>query len=249
MLFITFVAVCLGCLVERARTQRDAASVLRRVNAHIVYDDELVEDIKYGALNHQKIYWQATGRNWGHGGRTHGIAVIDKWLGSDFYRTVIGVDASGSEGLTGADLRVVRDFSRLKILSLDDVGVLRDEDIAHIASLQCLERLFLEGTQISDVGVAKLGRLSRLRYLSLAKTRITDDGLGYLSNLDQLEMLQLSHCRITDAGLLHLRLFKGHPTIYLDGTMVSRKGVADLRSALPLCKVVLVSPNEYWLSE
>jgi hypothetical protein len=43
---------------------------------------------------------------------------------------------------------------------------------------------------------------------------------------------------VTDAGLAHLKALTNLTQLSLDGTQVTDAGVADLRKALPKCKVI-----------
>ena len=48
--------------------------------------------------------------------------------------------------------------------------------------------------------------------------------------------VSLHLAKITDAGLVHLKGLTNLPTLWLDDTLVSPAGVAELQKALPNCK-------------
>jgi hypothetical protein len=74
--------------------------------------------------------------------------------------------------------------------------------------------LRLTCTQVTSAGLKDLGALKRLQTLFLGGTQVTDAGLKELTNLKRLTYLELYDCvRVTDAG------------------------VAELRKALPNCKI------------
>jgi hypothetical protein len=56
-------------------------------------------------------------------------------------------------------------------------------------------------------------------------------------------MLEVSDTNISDEGLQHLRELNSLRFIYLDGTKVTKKGVEELRAALPDCCVVMCPPG------
>src|SRR3954449_2224076 len=54
-----------------------------------------------------------------------------------------------------------------------------DAQIKHLGQLAGLEKLNLDGTDVSDLGLETLGKLSTLRELSLSFTSVSDRGLAY----------------------------------------------------------------------
>lgn len=82
---------------------------------------------------------------------------------------------------------------------------LRDEDLAALAKLPRIERLYLANTPITDEGLRHVGSLRHLRRLALQGTKITDDGLAHLADLPGLEALDVQSTRTTERSLTHLR--------------------------------------------
>ena len=58
-----------------------------------------------------------------------------------------------------------------------------DAQLKHLETLAELEKLNLDGSDVSDAGLEAVGRLSNLRELSLSFTSISDRGLAYLAPL------------------------------------------------------------------
>src|SRR5207253_171651 len=56
-----------------------------------------------------------------------------------------------------------------------------DELLKKLADLPAIERLDLEGTEISDAGLESLTRLQTLKDLDISHTQVTDEGLAHLS--------------------------------------------------------------------
>ncbi len=83
-------------------------------------------------------------------------------------------------------------------VAFDDVGM------AHLDGLDHLEKLDLDGTQITDSGMKHLEGVIMLRKLSLRDTQISDVGLQHLSQLRNLKHLDLRGTRVTPEGIQNL---------------------------------------------
>ncbi|MFO1093656.1 MAG: hypothetical protein U0992_10135 [Planctomycetaceae bacterium] len=80
-----------------------------------------------------------------------------------------------------------------------------DEHLEKWRNLRGIERLYLDETQITNVGLLHLRGLSSLKLLSLDNTGITDDGLAVLSKFKSLESLSLKGTGIDGSGLAPLQ--------------------------------------------
>ena len=83
-------------------------------------------------------------------------------------------------------------------------GSLTDAEVEHVAALNSLETLYLDGTDVTDSGLERLAGLPRLGTIGLSETQITDTGIRHLLELPQLHTLDLPN-QITDSGLLQLQ--------------------------------------------
>ncbi len=117
----------------------------------------------------------------------------------------------------------------------NDREAVDDQSIGHLAGLQHLGVLELNGTSITDAGLKHLGSVTSLKHLNLYSTRVSDAGLAELQRLPNLKQLMLDKTRVTDAGLRHLKKLSGLERLDLCGTGVTPAGIADLRAALPDC--------------
>ena len=81
------------------------------------------------------------------------------------------------------------------------------------ADLEKVIRLDLDRTQITDEGLKEVAKLQNLEGLNLRETQITDESLKDVAKLQKLELLAL------------------------EGTKVTKAGVAELKKALPNCKI------------
>ena len=79
-----------------------------------------------------------------------------------------------------------------------------DDDLACLADLPHLRRLYLADTEIGDRGLAAVAGLPNLERVSLWKTKVTDAGMAHLARSTNLRVLDLHHTRVGDAGLKRL---------------------------------------------
>ena len=90
----------------------------------------------------------------------------------------------------------------------------------------------------TDLGLKHyLAALETHTALNLFGWRITDAGLVHLKGLTGLQTLTLYRTKITDAGLVYLKGLTKLQTLYLGGTKITGTSVADLKKALPNCKI------------
>ena len=76
-----------------------------------------------------------------------------------------------------------------------------------------------------------------MRVLALGFAQITHEGLVHIAKLTDLEWLSLHGNVITDKGIVHLKGLKKLKELHLKLTLVSPFGFAELKEALPNCKI------------
>jgi len=109
--------------------------------------------------------------------------------------------------LTRADLQKVTSL----YLSFAKIS---DDDLSYVGKRHHIEKLFLSYTQVTDSGIKELIKLHHLKLLFLSGTQITDAGLRDVAKLQKLTWISLLNCsKVTDTG------------------------VAELKKALPNCKI------------
>lgn len=74
-------------------------------------------------------------------------------------------------------------------LARSEVG---NEDLCHLIFYPGIDALFLDRTEISDVGLKFIGEMSNLESVRLYDTLVSDDGLKHLLGLSKLERLNLA---------------------------------------------------------
>jgi hypothetical protein len=109
---------------------------------------------------------------------------------------------------------------------------LTNEDIKPLAKMVNLERLSLEGNQISDI--SPLQNLTNLTYLNLVHNQISD--ISALQNLTKLEHLWLSNNQISDVSTL--KNLTNLKYLYLDFDLISDSDKEELKKALPDCNII-----------
>jgi internalin A len=121
------------------------------------------------------------------------------------------------------------DFHGLKVM---------DADVKELARLKNLRFLRLNGTKVTDAGLKQLAGLSDLQALDLGSTQVSDTGLKELGGLKNLRLLLLDGTKVTDEGLKELTSLKSLRSVNLRKTGVTKEGVAQLKKALPACRIV-----------
>ena len=89
----------------------------------------------------------------------------------------------------------------------------RDADLTQLQDLELFDELHLRGDGITDGGLQKLGTHDQLKRLHVSSRSVTDEGLKFVARLKNLEFLDLSGTKVTDAA------------------------VAELKKALPRCRI------------
>jgi hypothetical protein len=143
---------------------------------------------------------------------------------------------TGNAIVRDADLERIAEFPRLRYLLTRNCKHVTDAGVAHLAKLQELQLLALNGAQIGDASLAQLSQLQRLGRLELNGAKVTDGGLRHLTNLP-LVALHLRNTHITDKGLRSLGRLIHLRSLYLTNTGVTDAGLAHLR---PLRKLTVL---------
>lgn len=125
---------------------------------------------------------------------------------------------------------------RERIISINLNGKTVPSDLlSEIGTLQCLKRLFLSDTHLTDSGIEELKTLSSLEFLDMANNQVTDAGLRHLKGLTKLFHLNIDqNMQISDAGLEHLKNLNGLVRLYLNHTNVSDGGLEHLQGLTEL---------------
>ena len=148
---------------------------------------------------------------------------------------------------------------RLQLGPLDNVHFLGpqvdDRNLNVLQKVPDLRILNLTNTQVTDEGLAQLREFTDLNCLYIGSIdltqlvgpgaahrnsapQITGKGLESLKDLPNLQVVQLIGTHTTDQDLQSLRVLSKLVFIDLKDTKVTDAGVAELKKALPNCRVV-----------
>jgi hypothetical protein len=95
----------------------------------------------------------------------------------------------------------------------------------------------LNGKHVAEAAMERLEGLTRLHHLYLTNSEVSDGHLIRLEWLTELQTLDLWGTKITDAGPIHLKRLTQLDTLWLSQQNITDAGVAELRKALPNCKI------------
>ena len=138
--------------------------------------------------------------------------------------------------VSDAGLAHLKNLTSLETLRLENTRV-SDAGLMDLKDLTSLEGLYLGSTQITDAGLGHLKNLTALQRICVHKTQVTDAGLAHLKGLTRLQTLCLNDTQVSDAGLFHLKGLTSLRQLNLLGTKVSTAGAAELKRALPNCRI------------
>jgi hypothetical protein len=107
-------------------------------------------------------------------------------------------------------------------------------DYTRLAQFKQLKWLDLSFTNVSDEQLDWLGQLTDLNRLSLEGSQISGDVLKQIAKLKNLKELDLSLCKVDDAALAYLAMHPKLETLWLTGTKVSSKSLSTLSTLAKL---------------
>ena len=102
------------------------------------------------------------------------------------------------------------------------------EGLKCIAKQETLERVYLQGTQITDRDLMCLKSLRQLKHVSLP-TQISDEGLRLVARIPRLEGIYLASTRISNSGLSDIDHCHQLKLLNLSGTEIGDEGIEYLR--------------------
>jgi formylglycine-generating enzyme required for sulfatase activity len=80
-----------------------------------------------------------------------------------------------------------------------------DDEMEHLGHMPELERVYISGENVTDVGVSRLAGFPKLKIVCLSGTSVGDDGARQLERLENLEQLYLTQTKVTDEGVRELQ--------------------------------------------
>jgi hypothetical protein len=150
---------------------------------------------------------------------------------------VIGVIISAGNSLSDEDVARFKELSSLQRFTL--TGPIGDEAFRHLAAIESLRTIAVNGSRGTATGFELLARVPALDILHAQDSSITDEALASIVAVQpKLRWLYLQRTQVTDVGLAHLVRLKSLQWVYLNGTKVTASGLAAFRKARPDIKTV-----------
>lgn len=143
----------------------------------------------------------------------------------------------GETLITSQALPKLKGLTKLESLSIDNSNV-ADEQIESICHLPVLHSLSIARSHISDKGVRALASLPALTSLDVEyNVSITDKCMADIKRMKKLNCLKVAHSRITGASVKDIKQMKLLGEIVYSKKNFSTNDIAELRKALPNCKI------------
>jgi len=126
----------------------------------------------------------------------------------------------------GANLRYLKNMTRLEVLNLPESTSLTDRDLKYLSKLTALSSLDLDDSHITDAGLVSLEGMTKLKVLGLMSTQVSSAGLKSLRAMKELKTLNLNRTRVRDLSpISHLTLLTN---LQLWHTPIDDKGLAPI---------------------
>ena len=138
--------------------------------------------------------------------------------------------------VTAAGLAIFKGRTNVVQLFLTGTPV-GDAGLAHFADCKGMNALGLENTAVTDAGLAAFKGCADVRILYLNKTGATDAGFAYFRDCADLQFLNVNGTKVSDLSLPQLKGHKRLTNLEIAKTLVTPKGVAELATAMPQCKI------------
>jgi hypothetical protein len=182
------------------------------------------------------VSYKSQARNAYPKGKSRARAWLEDFVGIDYIDHIVAAHFSGiASDREMTYLGCLTAMERLYIEGLD----VTDSGFAELRGLTSLQVLSLPGAQVTDVRLAHLKGMTNLTELELHGGQITGAGLAHLSGLINLTDLDLSGSEVSDAGLANLERMNRLSTFNLSNTRVSDAGLAHLKGLASLTKLFL----------
>ncbi len=137
---------------------------------------------------------------------------------------------------TDRGLAQIRELPGLRRIWLNEN--ITDRGFAELSRFPTLNEIGAYGTRITDASAAVIAKLPNLAVLGLAGTPLSDAGLRRIAAAKlPLEKLHLQQTAITDASVGSLASLPRLWVLDVDGTGLTAAGIAELRTALPRCRI------------
>lgn len=107
------------------------------------------------------------------------------------------------ELITAKGFAYMARMPKLKVVIMNEAH-LRDDGLQELAKAKKLDKLQIDGTGVTDVGIASLAG-TNISDLTLDRTSLSDEGLKSIAQMKKLNRLLISNTDVTNAGLKAIR--------------------------------------------
>ncbi len=174
------------------------------------------------------------------------VAGVDEWADAGVEWWEGGAFCRDSSKLTRTHYEQLGQRRELKSLTLYGRSRLTDELLALLAGLEQLEKVAIDGVNISDAGLRHLAGWKNLRQLTFFhvqnKDHFTGAGLTNLTGLTRLESFGCGGSPFTDAGLAACAQLRPLTDLRIWHTLATDAGVAALTN-LPALRSLRLAPQ------
>ncbi|MDA1052269.1 MAG: hypothetical protein O3C40_17565 [Planctomycetota bacterium] len=143
--------------------------------------------------------------------------------------------------LTDEVMLALRQLREIETLVVQNPDVTDDDAVALLASLPYLERLQIDGAQLTDACVPSLLRLKGLRYLRIRDAKLSDDAIAKLAALPHLISLDVEGTPLKDRGLAAIGIHERLRELNVARTNVTERGLHILNGHPKLTRLWLAS--------
>ena len=142
--------------------------------------------------------------------QARGVAVIPVAQNSNY----LSANFVAVDSFTEKDLQLLEPLKKQLIWLKLSNSAIADTNLAAIAGLPFITRLFLDKTGVTDKGLQQLKNCLQLQYLNLVGTKVTTKGLTQLAGLKNLQQLYLYQTSISGTEWIYLK--KIFPKTFID---------------------------------
>lgn len=261
MLLVLAVAVWLGWVTNRARSQRRAIEKVKEHGGWVHFDyeyvkgtftpnqepraplwlrrlvgDEYFREIASVSL----VYDDTTGKRFDNYDFTPGVLpALEGQMG--LRRLLLEYQQASDDGL-----RHIGGLPNLEDLYIWNSTGITDKGIAQLQDLTNLKALHIDHSQMTDQGFLALARLTKLEYLALECHTFSDKGLAVVDGMPGLTWLSVGGdedhlSEITDAGLRHVEGLRNLVSLDLSFSEITDDGLDSLKGLSHLSHLTLAS--------
>jgi WD40 repeat protein len=139
--------------------------------------------------------------------------------------------------VTDAGVKNLGECKNLRQVNLCLTGI-GDSGLEGLKPCTKITALGLGDTQVTDKGLSLFKGSECLTHICLQNTKVTDVGVSHLTAAKSLESIDLNRTAVSDKGVWFLRGCKDLRMAALVFTQVTKRGLDELKSTFPECRII-----------